>query len=108
MCMNKEGTCRCKEICAKLQEAGLREGLKELSAVRYDTRRSDTIQILGSIQNILEEYDCTLCDSLKNRIEYLKQYLIGNGSDSYTTFGGISAIKILSKEIEAFLEIDKA
>lgn len=106
MCMSKEGSCRCKEICTKLQEAGLREGVKELLAIRYDTPRSDTIQVLDSIRNILEAYDCKMCESLNNRMIYLEDYLNNNGTASYTTFGGISAIKILSKEIEAFLEVD--
>jgi len=70
--MCKEETCKCKEVCTKMQKAGLRKALIMLKKCNENTYKTSVIIQLDAIQNILNSYECLPAKCLIPRINYIK------------------------------------
>lgn len=106
--MCKEGTCKCKEICAKMQEAGLRRLLLELRNYRAFTKRNDVYVQLSNMLNIFETYKCLPLECLKSRLAYIKRHFMYARSEQCITTAELGLITEFIDEVEAFLDNQNA
>lgn len=94
----------CKDACNKMQEAGLREGVEQLSKIEWNTGKLSSIEILNTLEQVLESYKSKETNHLLMRVEHVKEHLMDNKGTGVVGFGGVSTIKILIAEIEQFLK----
>lgn len=84
--MEKNIQCECnssaKEICCKMQVAGLRKSISWIEGIKNKNNSTAIIRILMDISNILKTYKCLPGSCLINRVTYV----IGN-IESSTTVG---------------------
>lgn len=104
--MCKEGTCKCKEICAKMQEAGLRESIATISNFSVDTEAKHAIRRLQNMQNILCSYECLPARCLVPRLKWMCS-MIAECSKCYLE-DYLDDVLSLAKEVEAFLDSKNA
>ena len=105
--MCKEGTCKCKEICAKMQEAGLRECIKSLKGSGESAPRTRIFQGLNDIENILTSYECLPMVCLFKRLDWVKSQLNPMKHRKLLS-SGKSSLNQFIVEIEAFLDNQNA
>lgn len=94
----------CKDACNKVQGAGLREGVQKLSKIEWNTGKLSSIEILNTVEQVLENYDSKEANHLLMRVEHVKEHFMDNKGAGVVGFGGVSTIKILIAEIEQFLK----
>ena len=103
MCKEKEVKnmeCKCKQICCKMQNQGLRCAINTL---RVHRDNSNTIlRTLEAIYNSLSVYSCLPGTCLLERVKWVYDNIEGGNAPLYTSEG--TKLNMLIKELEVFVD----
>lgn len=103
MCKEKEVKnmeCKCKQICCKMQNQGLRCAINTLRA-----RQNNTKTILGTLEaiyNSLSVYSCLPGTCLLKRVKWVYNNIQGGNGPLYTSEE--TKVDMLIKELEVFVD----
>lgn len=105
--MEKINNCRCntaeKEICCKMQLAGLRKSISWIEDIKNKNNSTAIMRILMDISNILKTYKCLPGSCLINRVSYV----IGNIKSSTTvglTVDEKAILESVISELNSFIK----
>ena len=91
--------CKCKQICCKMQNDGLRKAIDGLK--NYQFNSNTILDILSAIYNLLKVYSCMPGTCLLKRVQWVYDNVTSGNASLYDS----EKIKVnmLIAELEAFL-----
>lgn len=103
MCKEKEVKnmeCKCKQICCKMRNQGLRCAINTLRARQNNTKT--ILRTLEAIYNSLSVYSCLPGTCLLERVKWVYDNIQGGNGHLYTSEA--TKVDMLIEELEVFLD----